>query len=137
MNIDKKLAGYKAFTRFGLSFIFLSFLLVSCGNGTSFFNLTVKDEVNNPAMERPEGTGTEPNNNSKSTPSVSDISVNLENPVLNGDTPTISIEGIVEGVSVKLREEGCEGEVVSTLDHSGTFEGLESYDEYKEIQYYI
>ena len=80
MNIDKKLAWYITLVRFGLSLIFLSFLLVSCGNGTSFFNLTVKDEVNNPAMERPEGTGTEPNNNFKSTPSVSDISVNLKVP---------------------------------------------------------
>ena len=44
---------------------------------------------------------------------------------------------MVEGASVKLRMGSCEGEVVSTLNHDGTFEGGESYDENIEIQYYV
>ena len=57
MNIDKKLAWYITFVRFGLSFIFLSLLSTSCGNNANFFELTTVEDGSF-ARERPTGTVT-------------------------------------------------------------------------------
>ncbi len=128
MNIDKKLARYKAFVRLGLSFIFLSFLSISCGDNTKFFELTTVDDGSF-ARERPTGTVT--------LFDVLRLNIYLDNFLLNETTPVIRVEGLVNGASVKLMEGSCQGEVVSSLDQNGVFEGLGTFEDYTEIQYYV
>ncbi len=109
----------------------LSILLSSCGGGSKSSD-TIVD--NDPTLEDPTGTNTGTNNTNTV---LNNLKIYLDNFLLNETSPIIRVEGISSGVSLKLRDGSCQGEILSTLDQDGTFGDLPSYEDYTEVQYYI